>query len=77
LTEEGSHLPDTTLTCSDCNCQFTFTEGEQEFFQAKGFSPPTRCPDCRRRRKAEKMAGGGGGSFGGGGGGGRGRSRGW
>lgn len=73
-------MPDTTLTCSDCSCQFTFTEGEQEFFQTKGFTPPTRCPDCRRRRKAEKMAGGGGGSTfssGSGGGGGRGRSRGW
>ena len=76
--KEGSHLPDTTLTCSDCSCQFTFTEGEQEFFQTKGFTPPTRCPDCRRRRKAEKMDGGGSGGSGfGGGGGGRGRSRGW
>jgi len=63
--------------CSDCNNQFTFTEGEQEFFQQKGFTPPTRCADCRARRKAEKMASGGGGSYGGsGGGGGRGGSRG-
>ena len=58
-------MPDITLTCSDCSCQFNFTEGEQEFFQQKGFTPPTRCPDCRKRRKAEKMAGGG---YGGGGG---------
>ncbi len=69
-------MPDQTLTCSDCQCQYTFTEGEQSFFQEKGFTPPTRCPDCRRRRKAEKMAGGGSGggggrSFSGGGGGGR------
>lgn len=82
-------MPDQTLTCSDCNTQYTFTEGEQAFFQEKGFTPPTRCPDCRRRRKAEKMnsGGGGGGGFGGsgggggrgrsGGGGGGGRSRGW
>ncbi|HEY3376095.1 MAG TPA: zinc-ribbon domain containing protein [Armatimonadota bacterium] len=58
--------------CSDCNCQYTFTEGEQEFFQTKGFTPPTRCPECRARRKAEKMAGGGGGGGYSGGGGGRG-----
>ncbi len=77
-------MPDQTLTCSDCSTQFTFTEGEQTFFQEKGFTPPTRCPDCRRRRKAEKMNSGGFGSGGGGGrgrggssGGGGGRSRGW
>lgn len=70
-------MPDKTLVCNDCQTQFTFTEGEQEFFSTKGFTPPTRCPDCRARRKAEKMSGsgsGGGGSYGGGGGS---RSRGW
>lgn len=70
-------MPDKTLICSDCNTQFTFTEGEQDFFNQKGFTPPTRCADCRRRRKAEKMAGGGGGGYSGGGGGGRRDSRGW
>ena len=80
-------MPDSTLVCSDCSTQFTFTEGEQEFFRSKGFTPPTRCADCRSRRKAEKMSGGdsgggygggrGGGRSGGGGGGGGGRSRGW
>lgn len=72
-------MPDQTLNCTDCSSSFTFTEGEQEFFQTKGFTPPTRCPECRQRRKAEKMSGGGfgGGRSGGGGGGGRGRSRGW
>lgn len=58
-------MPEQNLKCTDCSCQFTFTEGEQEFFQSKGFTPPTRCPDCRRRRKAEKMNGGGGGGRGG------------
>jgi len=53
-------MPDTTLHCTDCNNQFTFTEGEQDFFSQKGFTPPTRCPECRRRRKAEKMNSGGG-----------------
>jgi uncharacterized membrane protein YgcG len=60
-------MPDMTIVCTDCKTQFTFTEGEQEFFNSKGFTPPTRCPDCRTRRKAEKMAGGGGGYGGGGG----------
>jgi hypothetical protein len=63
-------MPDITMTCKDCSSEFTFTEGEQTFFNEKGFTPPTRCADCRRRRKAEKMSGGGdgGGSYGGGGG---------
>ena len=48
-------MPDITMSCTDCHSQFTFTEGEQAFFSEKGFTPPVRCPDCRRRRKAEKM----------------------
>lgn len=62
-------MPDQNLTCRDCNGQFVFTEGEQSFFQEKGFTPPTRCAECRKRRKAEKMSSG----FSGGGGGGRSR----
>jgi len=71
-------MPDQTMVCRDCSGEFAFTEGEQEFFQQKGFTPPVRCPDCRRKRKAEKMSDGGGSyggdSYGGGGGGGRGGS---
>ena len=52
-------MSDQTLTCRDCSMQFTFTEGEQSFYQERGFSPPTRCPQCRQRRKAERNAGGG------------------
>ncbi len=59
---------DTTLTCRDCGQAFTFTSGEQEFYASRGFSEPTRCPDCRAARKAERGGGGGGGSYGGGGG---------
>jgi CxxC-x17-CxxC domain-containing protein len=66
---------DTTLTCRDCGQAFTFTSGEQAFYASRGFSEPTRCPDCRARRKAERDGGGygdsyGGGSYGGGYGGG-------
>ena len=59
---------DKTLTCSDCSNTFTFTAGEQEFHQSKGFTnEPRRCPNCRGARRAD--GGGGGGGFGGGGGG--------
>jgi CxxC-x17-CxxC domain-containing protein len=61
---------DETLTCRDCGAQFTFTAGEQEFHQQKGFTnKPGRCPDCRARRRSERgegsYGGGGGGSYGG------------
>ncbi len=50
---------DTTLTCRDCNQAFTFTSGEQEFYASRGFSEPSRCPDCRAQRKAGRDGGGG------------------
>lgn len=69
---------DKEMTCKDCGQAFTFTAGEQEFFQSRGFSEPIRCKTCRDIRKSQKSdsgfsGGGGGGGFGGGGGGGRGR----
>ena len=64
---------DQVLCCRDCNQEFTFTAGEQEFFAGRGLTnAPTRCPACRAARK---QSGGGGRSFGGGGGGSRDRER--
>ena len=63
---------DKTLTCRDCGNDFTFTEGEQEFFAQKGYTnEPGRCPECRAARKAQRGEGdrgysGGGGGYGGG-----------
>jgi CxxC-x17-CxxC domain-containing protein len=52
---------DKTLTCADCNAEFTFTANEQEFYATKGFSnEPKRCPDCRQSRKSGRNSGGGG-----------------
>jgi len=42
----------------DCNKDFIFTEGEQQFFEEKGYSEPIRCKDCRNKRKAEKRTSG-------------------
>jgi CxxC-x17-CxxC domain-containing protein len=43
---------DKTLVCKECGKEFTFTAGEQEFFNSKGFTnEPSRCPDCRAARK--------------------------
>lgn len=49
---------DKTLTCRDCGTAFTFTAGEQEFYDQKGFTnEPTRCPSCRQSRKQERGGG--------------------
>jgi len=51
---------DRTLTCRDCGQQFTFTSGEQEFYQSRGLTnEPGRCPDCRAARKSQRGEGGG------------------
>lgn len=49
---------DQTLTCCDCSQQFPFTQGEQDFYQDKGLTPPRRCKDCRAAKKARQAAGG-------------------
>lgn len=48
-------MADKLLVCKDCGAEFTFTEGEQEFYKEKGFeNEPQRCPDCRRARKQQR-----------------------
>ena len=43
---------DVTLICEDCNAEFVFTAGEQEFYAEKGLvNKPKRCPECRKKRK--------------------------
>lgn len=58
-------MPDKTINCKDCGAEFIFSEGEQAFYQEKGFAnEPQRCPDCRRARKQQRNnnSGGGGGN---------------
>jgi CxxC-x17-CxxC domain-containing protein len=55
---------DTTLTCRDCGQAFTFTSGEQDFYASRGFSEPSRCPDCRAARKSQRDGGSSYGSYG-------------
>ena len=46
---------DKSIQCSDCGATFTFTTGEQEFYQSKGFTnEPKRCLSCRRANKARR-----------------------
>ena len=46
---------DKSIQCSDCGATFSFSAGEQEFFQSKGFTnEPKRCPSCRQTRKSQR-----------------------
>jgi CxxC-x17-CxxC domain-containing protein len=46
---------DKSIQCSDCGTAFTFSAGEQEFFQSKGYTnEPKRCPSCRQARKSQQ-----------------------
>ncbi|MBN1368468.1 MAG: zinc-ribbon domain containing protein [Dehalococcoidales bacterium] len=46
---------DKSIRCSDCGTSFTFSSGEQEFFQSKGYTnEPKRCPACRQAKKLER-----------------------
>ncbi|MCL2546561.1 MAG: zinc-ribbon domain containing protein [Oscillospiraceae bacterium] len=43
---------DKTLKCKDCDEDFIFTAGEQEFYAERGFqNEPQRCKNCRDARK--------------------------
>jgi CxxC-x17-CxxC domain-containing protein len=46
---------DKPMTCKECGKPFSFTAGEQEFYQQKGFqNEPQRCPDCRAAKKSQR-----------------------
>lgn len=46
---------DRTLVCRDCETEFVFTAGEQEFYAEKGFeNDPVRCRACRDARKRNR-----------------------
>jgi CxxC-x17-CxxC domain-containing protein len=47
-------LTDKSITCRDCGQEFTFTAGEQAFYQERGYSEPQRCASCRAERKAQR-----------------------
>src|SRR5437588_10161443 len=47
-------LTDQTLICRDCNSEFVFTVGEQEFYASHRLTnTPSRCPSCRAARQGQ------------------------
>lgn len=57
--EKEYDVPDMMLECQDCKQEFIFEEGEQAFFESKGYTPPKRCKPCRDKKKAQRSRGGG------------------
>lgn len=48
---------DRQLHCIDCQQDFVFTAGEQEFYERKGFKEiPKRCKPCRELRKVKRSS---------------------
>ncbi len=48
-------MADQTITCRDCGSAFTFTDGEQAFYNERQLAAPQRCKDCRGKRKQERL----------------------
>lgn len=46
-------MSDLTFICADCQQEFVWTEGEQEFYRSKSLPAPTLCLICRARRQAQ------------------------
>ena len=47
-------LEDKVLICVDCENEFIFTVGEQEFYTERGFeNEPKRCSPCRVVRRSD------------------------
>src|SRR5260370_39441288 len=64
--ERDMALTDQTLVCRDCNAEFIFTVGEQEFYASHRLTnTPSRCPSCRAARKGQAGGYSGGGRSGG------------
>lgn len=40
--------------CKECSAPFVVTEGEKDFYKAKGFPVPKRCRDCRQKNRERK-----------------------
>lgn len=47
---------DRQLQCSECPAQFTFSAGEQKYFEERQLAqPPKRCPECRYTKKRARQ----------------------
>lgn len=45
---------DEIIVCRNCGKEFTFTVGEQRFYEEKGLKAPVRCKECKAKRKEQQ-----------------------
>ena len=49
--EENNEFSDRNIVCLDCDGDFVWSEGEQQFFRDKGLeNPPKRCKPCKKAK---------------------------
>lgn len=48
---DGAEPMDQRLVCVECDEEFVFTVGEQDFYDARGLQRPKRCRQCRQLRR--------------------------
>lgn len=54
-----SQHEDMQLTCAEIGCgEFTWTKGEQDFYEQKGFNAPKRCAHHREEAKKRREGNG-------------------
>ena len=46
-------MSDIFIKCIECGKTFALNEGQQSFYEMKGFALPKRCKGCRERKKYE------------------------
>ena len=49
-----AYYEDKQLKCRDCKGTFTWSAGEQDFYEKRGFTEPKRCRECRQARKQQE-----------------------
>ena len=49
--EKKKKREDKRIVCCDCGTIFSFSGGEQVYFERNKLLEPKRCPACRKRRK--------------------------
>ncbi len=45
---------DKIIICRNCQKEFTFSVGEQNFYEEKGLATPVRCKECKAKRKEQQ-----------------------
>jgi hypothetical protein len=50
---EQPQYRDRVVLCRDCRQEFTFSAGEQRFFEQRGLNAPRRCPVCREEKRKQ------------------------